>query len=448
MKIAVIGGGSYLWSLGFCNQFIHSRPLAGAQVCLMDLDGPALDLVHRAAEIVNAAQGNPVRIEKTGEMDRALDGADFVIVSISTGGLDAMRYDLEIPEKYGIWHTVGDTVGPGGWSRAVRNIPVFHRIGERMKALCPEAWLINVSNPLTPLTRTPERCFGIKAVGMCPGVHEQSKCLALLAGCAEVAEPDYVVTGIDHGSWFTSLTAGECDVLAKLKELGYCRSDGVLPSEVQTQDPLAEQAHTRAAFAVWREIGYLPSIGDRHIVENFPWFVSQPTPDLPFRLKRTSVADRREWKESKRKEFEEVARTSDIASLKGFGHGDDPIVSVIESLRGFRSFLYGSNYRNIGQIPGLPEGAVVETRVRFDRAGIHPLASPMPDILKCLTLPTVLRQEAVIDITLHGSFDELVALVLTDPLCSRMPIRRCREMMRELLTANRELIRNPRLLEF
>lgn len=448
MKIAIVGGGSYLWTRGICSQFIHSEALAGADIRLMDVDSSALDLVHAVIQFGNAARGNPVRIGKTGDLDQALDGADFVIVCISTGGLEAMRHDLEIPERYGIRHTVGDTVGPGGWSRAVRNIPVFHHIAGRMKALCPGAWMINLSNPLTPLTRTPDRCFGLKVVGMCHGVDDQARVYAELTGCPKDAELDYVVTGIDHASYFTRLMAGPLDVLAELRTRGFWRSDGVLPGEAAMEDFAAGAVHTRAAFAVWREIGWLPSINDRHIAENFPWFVVQPTDDLPYGIKRTSIAERLARKEHTRKQFEDLRRAEDAAAVEKPGSGGDPVAGVIEALSGFRSLVIGANYRNIGQIPGLPDGAVVETRIRFDGAGAHPMASPMPDILKAITLPTVLRQEAIVDIALHGSFDELVALVLTDPLCSRMPLTRCRDMVRELLTANRKLVPNPRLLEF
>jgi alpha-galactosidase len=448
MKIAIVGGGSYLWSLGFCRQFIQSERLKDIDLVLVDLDPAALALVARAAQIYRRSRGAPTRITTAMDLDSALDGAQFVVVSISTGGLDAMQHDLAIPEKYGVRHTVGDTVGPGGWSRAVRNVPVFHDIAARMKRLCPDAWLINVSNPLTPLTRTPHKSFGTKSIGMCPGVESQARRLAELAGFKNSASVDYVVTGVDHGSWFTSLCADRQDVLARLKEQGYCRPDGRLPSEVRTADPLAEAAHTRAAFAVWHEIGYLPSITDRHIVENFPWFLTQTTPDLPLHLKRTSIAERRQWKEERRAVFEKFVATGDESLLGGMGHGDDPIAAVIESLCGYRSFLYGCNYMNVGQTPGFPEGAVLETRCRLDGAGVHPLCSPMPDILKTLTLPTVLRQEMIVDIALHGTFNELVALIYTDPLCSRLLPGQCRDMVRELMQATRPWIRNPRLLEF
>jgi len=448
MKTVIIGGGSYLWAPGFCRQFIESDVLQDVELVLMDQNPDALNLIATAADILRRKRGRALCIQETTDMDVALEGAQFVIVCISTGGLEAMRQDIEIPEKYGIWHTVGDTVGPGGWSRAVRNIPVFHDLAARMKDLCPNAWLINVSNPLVPLARLPTRSFGIKTVGMCPGVETQVKRLAALAGFSECRNLDHVVTGIDHGSWYTKIYADGNDVLARLKELGYCRTDGLLPTEVRTEDPLAEAAQTRAAFAIWGQLGYLPSIPDRHIVENFPWFLTQPAPKLPFHLKRTSVSERRQARERRRQIVEKFVASEDDSLLADLGHGDDPVLAVIEALSGHRSFLYTSNYMNVGQVPGFPQGAVLETRCRFDGAGIHPLCSPMPEIPKILTLPVVLRQEAIIDIALEGTFDQLVALIYTDPLSCHLLPGQCRAMVREMLNANRPWIHNPKLLEF
>ncbi|OGV69216.1 MAG: hypothetical protein A3K19_23365 [Lentisphaerae bacterium RIFOXYB12_FULL_65_16] len=449
MKCTVIGGGSYNWAFGFARQFVRTERLRDVHLVLVDTNREALDLVGMAADICNRAQGSPIRIERTQDLDAALDGADFVIVSISTGGLAAMRHDLEIPERYGIFHTVGDTVGPGGWLRAVRNVPVFHDFGARMARLCPSAWLMNVSNPLTPLTRVPQRYFGIKTVGMCPGVEHGARAYARLAGAAPDSRLDFVVSGIDHGSWFLRLYADGMDVLQKLKDMGYWRSDDRLPSDMKADDPVAAaHAGIRAAFAVWREIGYLPSLSDRHTTENWPWFLASDNGELPFGIKRTSIADRQEWFAGAKARLERYVQTQDPAAIGGAGHGDDPVVTTIEALAGKRSFFWASNYMNVGQIPGVPEGAVVETRCLFDAAGVHPLASPMPDLLKTLVLPHVWRQELITGIALAGTFDDLVALVTTDPLCSRLPMGKCRDMVREMLSANRTLIRNPKLLEW
>lgn len=448
MKISVIGGGSYTWAVGFVRQFVESDLLNGAEIVLMDISDEALELVGRASRIYNRQHGSPLRLSTTPDLDEALRGSDFVLVSISTGGLQAFANDLAIPEKYGIWQAVGNTVGPGGWSWAVRNIPVFHDLAQRMSRLCPDAWLLNVTNPLTTLTRVPQKYFGIRTIGMCPGLEMQARCLATLAGAPNDSRVDYVAAGIDHGSWFTSLYAGGMDVIKKLKELGYYRSDDRLPSVPMITDPMTHSVGSRAVFALWREIGYMPGICDRHHCENHPWFLVNETGQMPFGIERTTIAEREGWLRRKRQVLEQYVASEKEEDLGELGHGDDPILEVVESLQGYRSFLYGSNYMNVGQIPGLPDGAVVETRVLFDGAGVHPLCSPLPDVLMAMVAPHVYRQEAVLEIALNGTFDQLVALVLTDPLCSRLELTQCRQMMRELLDANRRWIVNPKLLDF
>jgi alpha-galactosidase/6-phospho-beta-glucosidase family protein len=237
------------------------------------------------------------------------------------------------------------------------------------------------------------------------------------------------------------------DVLQRLKEMGYCRSDDQLPCKVEIDDPMADvAAGIRAGFAIWRELGYLPSLADRHSTENWPWFLASDTAELPFGIHRTSVQDRIHGREQSRRPLEEYATSGDESALEHLGHGDDPIVTVIEALSGKRTFVWGANYANIGQISELPLDSVVETRCQFDGAGVHPHCSPMPPVLVALVAPHVVRQEALIDIALSGTFDELVALVMTDPLCSRLKIGQCREMVREMLCANQALIQNARLL--
>lgn len=447
MKVTLIGGGSYNWAPFFCNQFIESEKLSNVTITLMDIDEFSLNLVGSVVDKINKAKGSTVKIITTTDLNSALDGADFVFVSISTGGFSAMQSDIEIPEKYGIYHTVGDTVGPGGWLRAVRNIPVFRDIAERMKKLCPNAWLINVTNPLSPLTRVVDREFGIKTFGMCPGVEKSINALAKLAGANPNGLIDLIVTGIDHGSWFTKLWVDGIDVIEKLKEKGFYRSDDKLPYVEGDIEKSIVNSSFRAAFAVWREIGHLPSIADRHCTENWPWFLLKDGGDLDFGIQRTSIANRKAYRQDSENMLLEFVKTDDELPMHLIRHRNDPVVSVVAALSGVDSFKWEANYKNIGQIEGIPLGAVVETRCLFDKDGIHPYSSPMPNILKIITLPHVLRQEDIIDIALQGTFDELAALVLTDPLCSKLQIDEPRKMVKEMLNANKHLIQNPKLLD-
>lgn len=448
-KIALIGGGSLLWAFGLVRQFVDSHAMRGCRLVLMDIHAERLDLVRRAGEKYNRSHGSPIDLEVSADLDQALNGASFVLTALSTGGLDAMRHDLEVPEKYGIYHTVGDTVGPGGWLRAVRNVPVFEDIGRRMSLLCPDAWLVNMTNPLTVLTRVPQRQFGIRTVGMCPSVEEQARTFAVLAGADASRHRDFVIAGINHGSYFLDLHAGDLDVLAALEQRGF---RGVDDADATLKDSYGGGlVHNRAAFTLWGELGYLPAINDRHIVENHAGLVSGPAAEgghLSFGLIRTPIEYRAERYKTRKRQLEAYVADSGAATIDGLGHGDDPIVNVVEALCGAGGFVFCCDYMNVGQTPQAPLGAVVEMRCRFDAAGIHPLPAAFPPLLAQHLLPTVYRQEAIIDIALSGSFDDLVTLVAADPLCAHLRLGESRSMVREMLEANRHLIQNPRLLDF
>lgn len=446
-KIVIIGGGSYNWSFGFMCQFIKSPNWPEYHIVLNDIDENAVNTIMAAADRCRSEFNSELLIEKEMDLEKALCGADFVLITISTGGLETMRYDLEIPEKFGILHTVGDTVGPGGWSRAARNIPVFYGFGEKIKRICPNAWILNMSNPLTVLTRTPHKCFDLKIVGMCPGVETMARTLIGIAGFDTAqSRCDFTVIGVDHGSFFTSLYANGADVLEKLKTLGYYRSDSNIPN-LQFNDPLMGYCNSKAIFALWREIGYIPAISDRHTVENYPFFnLHEKDADLPFNLHRTSIAERYENMRKAKERILNYIKGELTLEHAGGGHGHDPVPAVVEALSGKRDFLWTSNAPNDGQVPQAPLGAVLETRCRFDAAGVHPFVSPMPPILRCYTMPHILRQEAVIDIVLNGDFDQFVALVQSDPMCSKLSLGDTREMLKQMLEANADYIANDKLL--
>lgn len=169
MKIVMIGGGSVLWTprLG-CDLFLEPA-LDGAELCLVDIDPLA---VKRTAACLRAAvsqHGLHWKI-RVADLDTALKKADLVLVSISTGGFDAMMNDYSIPERFGIYHTVGDTVGPGGISRALRNIPVFTGIARQDEPSLPDAWMLHVTNPLTQLTRAVEKTGLVRTAGLCMNI--------------------------------------------------------------------------------------------------------------------------------------------------------------------------------------------------------------------------------------------------------------------------------------
>src|ERR1700729_148845 len=156
--------------------------LSGMHLVLEDVDPAPLPKMEALAHKVNDALGAKATVSTTTHLGDALDGADFVIVCISTGGFRSMAVDLDVPAAHGIIQTVGDTVGPGGVNRSLRNVPVLVGVGRAMEEHCPDAWLFNITNPMTALTRSVCRETSIKTVGLCHEVGNFTMDLAIALG--------------------------------------------------------------------------------------------------------------------------------------------------------------------------------------------------------------------------------------------------------------------------
>lgn len=440
LKITLVGGGSFAWAPGLVGDFLGNKGLAGARVVLHDLNPEPLVLAHQLALKYQQLTGFPITFERTTDPAAALDGADFVVVTISTGGLRTMRPDLEIPEKYGIFQTVGDTCGPGGLSRALRNVPVFLRMAQEMERRCPDAWMLNVSNPLCALTRAVTRETGIKALGLCHGVTGVARTYARFFG-AELAECSYVNTGIDHCSWFTDFRVrGRC-AQEMLRERGIDAWLAKPPAEAKQDPEFGALYDLRCGLLLWRHFGALPAIGDRHLVEFFPTFLQGQDNVTRYGLVRTSIADRERYYANARARIErllsgeEKLEIQEATDVVGERQSDD-IAAWIVALRGGQPVEDNLNAPNLGQVPELPRGAIVETRGVLDGSGFHPLVSPLPQALVPVVLPHVAREELTVEAALEGSFEKALAVLASDPLL--MGIENARPMLEELLAANRD----------
>src|SRR4051812_4894620 len=165
-RICFVGGGSYQWTPKLMTDIALMKDLSGT-IVLHDIAPAPMEEMQKLGRKIMQQAGADFTIETSGDLAEALRGAEFVIVTITTGGLEAMRKDLDIPLRYGVYQSVGDTVGPGGLSRALRNIPVLLQIAQTMEKVCPDAWMLNLTNPLTALTRTVTKKTSIKAMGLC-----------------------------------------------------------------------------------------------------------------------------------------------------------------------------------------------------------------------------------------------------------------------------------------
>ena len=218
MQITIIGGGSYQWTPELLADILSTPSLHGSHIVLEDIDPVPLEKMEALARMVDEALGSKATVTTTTDQRRALDGADFVVVTISTGGFDSMAVDLDVPARYGIRQSVGDTVGPGGINRALRNIPVLVGAAEDMADVCPDAWLLNITNPMTCLTRAVCRQTGVKAVGLCHEVGNWTMDLAIALGKPADAVRA-TVAGVNHFPVVTALDVDGEDGFPILAEL-------------------------------------------------------------------------------------------------------------------------------------------------------------------------------------------------------------------------------------
>ncbi len=217
-RVTIIGGGSTHWTPRLLVDFANTEALHDTAVTLMDVDPDSLPQMAEVAEHVAKVRGIGLSVRTTTDIGDALDGADVVIIALSVGGFASMRHDLEIPARYGIRQPVGDSVGPGGISRALRSVPVVADVARQMDRHCPQALLVNVSNPLTALCRAASRESSVRVVGLCNELVGLKFSMSLLFD-APMHKVDPVSAGVNHFPLVTELRIDGADGFAMLRSL-------------------------------------------------------------------------------------------------------------------------------------------------------------------------------------------------------------------------------------
>lgn len=440
-RIAIIGGGSYSWSPAFMRDIFTAPALRGSTVVLHDIDAERLDLLYTLGRKMLDDFKLDCRLEKTVSLDEALPGAAVVILTISTGGLEAMGRDLEIPARYGIRQSVGDTTGPGGLARSLRNIPVIADIGRRVVALCPEALFLNYTNPMSTLTRT-LALEGVRVIGLCHEWHGVREKLAGLFG-VEPAQITGRVAGINHLIWLTGLWAAGRDVWPEMPGL----AEQVLSGEIvlDADDTTVFADHGRVKARLFQLYGALPAAGDRHVAEFFGSFITETSGwGADYGLYLTTVEDRLAMEADARGLIESALR-GDVALNPYMAEtSGEAAAEIIAAWTRNGRYTGIMNLPNAGQIANLPQGAIVETYGIVDASGPRPLAAgPLPGGVAAVLERHVRLQEMTVRAALTADRALALQVLLNDPLSARLSIDAAEAMLDELLDANEEWISWP-----
>ena len=412
-KIALVGGGSYQWGPKIILDVALKPELRGGTLVLHDINAEALDDMFDWGEKALKQADADLLLEKTLRVEDALEGADFVVLSISTGGLDATALDLEIPAQYGVVQTVGDTVGPGGHFRALRNIPVVVEIARTMERICPDAVLLNLTNPLTALTRAVTKATSIRAVGLC---HELFSTLGMLSKMFDAPEEaiNVRVAGVNHFIWVTDVSVRGRDVT----EEAFRRISGGEAREIALADAAGDTDPFVNTWGFRTELcglyGYLPAAGDRHLCEFVPGYLSDEKERERLDLRVTTVDVRRERLAADRESVRRMVRGDEPIPA---GPSREEISDIMAAVWTGEDSVNIVNLPNAGQVRDLPLGAVVETYGALNGTGASGIVfGELPPPVAALVHPHVFNQEATVQAGLTGDRDLAFRMFVNDPL--------------------------------
>lgn len=447
IQIAYIGGGSRGWAWAFMTDLAMEEEISGT-IRLYDIDSEAA----RANEII----GNRLkeRADVKGKWDYcvkdslkdALTGADFVVISILPKTFDEMETDVHMPERLGIYQSVGDTAGPGGMIRALRTLPIFVEFGEAIKKYSPHAWVINYTNPMSLCVKTLYETFPqIKAFGCCHEVFGTQKVLAAIAGeefgIGKIDRQDIHVNvlGINHFTWFDYASYKGIDLFPVYRRyIDAHFEQGFEMADNNWMNSTFACAH-RVKMDLFNRYGLIAAAGDRHLAEFMPGeeYLKDPETVKNWKFHLTTVAWRKEDLKDRLERSRRLVNGEEEIELKPSGEEG---ILLMKALCGLRRVISNVNIPNTGrQIANLPESAVVETNAVFERDAIRPVsAGSIPEPVRQLIQPHVDNHERIMRVVLGGNRDTglVTEAFLHDPLVrGRASEDEIRRLVKDMMAA-------------
>ncbi|MCS7202041.1 MAG: alpha-glucosidase/alpha-galactosidase [Dictyoglomus sp.] len=448
IKIGYIGGGSKGWAWRFMSDLALEESFSG-EVRLYDIN-------YESAKI-NEVIGNRISEQKDAkskwkyravkEIGEALEGADFVIISILPGTLEEMEIDVHLPEKYGIYQSVGDTPGPGGVIRSLRTIPIYMEFAEAIKKYSPSAWVINYTNPMALCVRTLYAVFPkIKAIGCCHEVFKIPKILSLMLKEKEGIEvnPSEIkqnVLGINHFTWVDKISWNGKNLLPLYGEFAerYYYEGYEEEKDRWKKDYFASA--NRVKFDLYKRFGIIAAAGDRHLAEFFPakWYLENPEKVKEWKFSLTPVSFRKEQSKFLNEMSEKLARGEMEFPIKPSGEVG---VQIMKALLGLSDFITNVNFPNMGQMDSLPKDVIVETNVYITKDNILPIYSGrLPYDVNSWVLRHVMNQEMILEGVLNKDIELIFRAFYNDPLVeSKIDRDTARKMFNEMIEGTKRFV--------
>ena len=431
-KIAFIGAGSFGFTRALVRDVLTFPLLKDATLALMDIDPERLDYIKRAIERIVAEGEYPARVVATLDRAEALKGADAVICTILSGGVKVFRYDIEIPKKYGVDTNIGDTRGPSGIFRALRTIPVMLDICRDMERYCPEAILLNYTNPMAMLCRAMQRETKIQVSGLCHSVQGTAEMLAHWIG-ARMEEVTYVCAGINHQAWYVKYDWKGKDAYPLIRE-------AMKRPEVYNEEIVRNE--------MFLHLGYYVTESSGHNSEYNWWFRKRPdliekycthgtgwNPGVYAYILKEYLGREDVWREG-------IQKWLDDPKPLNLARGLEYAAYIINARLGGEPFKFNGNVPNTKLITNLPDDACVEVPVYADKRGFNPIhVGALPPQCAALNNVSVAVEEMAVEGCLTGDPTMVYHAIAYDPLTAAvLSLAEIKQMVNEMFAQNKDYL--------
>lgn len=431
MKITFLGAGSTVFVRNVIGDCLVTEALREAEFALYDIDAERLDDSYRMLcninENANAGRAKLSTYLGVGELEEALRDSNFVINAVQVGGYEPSTViDFEIPRKYGLKQTIGDTLGVGGIFRALRTLPVLDLFADTMERVCPEAWLLNYSNPMAMLTGYLQRFRKVKTVGLCHSVQVCVPQLLASLGMEFSDKIQWTIAGINHMAWLLKITEDGRDLYPEIRRRA--REQGAPEND-------------RVRFELMETFGYYVTESSEHNAEYHPYFIKRNYPELIEQYNipideylRRCVNQIKGWKEERASLTQNRSlsheRTAEYASY------------IMEAMVTNKPYKIGGNVLNTALISNLPQNACVEVPCLVDASGVTPChVGELPEICAALNRSNINVQLMTLEAYRSRSRADVFRAALLDPHTqSELSIPEIKAMCEELLEAHKDYI--------
>lgn len=431
-RIAFIGAGSFEFTRKLIRDILTFPRLQNSTFVLMDINAKHLNFARRAVQTIIKKGNYPAKVQTTLDRKKALKGADFVVCAILTGGTQVWRHDIEIPKKFGVDINVGDTRGPAGIFRALRTIPVMLEMCRDIERYCPEAYLLNYTNPMTILCRAMQRKTQVKLVGLCHSVQETIRLLAKWLN-TPLDQITYLCAGINHQAWFIEFQKNGKDAYPLLRQV-------LRKKKIYNQEIVRNEMFLALDYYVTESSGHNSEYNwwfrkRSDLIEKYclPGTGLNPG-EYAWALKKY-LNNEKTWKTN----AEKYLQDADSISLE---RGYEFASYIINALQGGEPTEFNGNVPNTNLVTNLPNNACVEVPIVANRKGFKPISiGALPSQCAALNNINIASEEMAVEAALTGDAKLLYQAIAYDPLTAAvLSLAEIKKMVKQMLRKNKEYL--------